>query len=349
MNQNEIMEYYGNTLKNKDDLATSACCPVELISSELIKNAIKDIDKEILNKYYGCGSPIPPLLDGLTVLDLGCGSGRDSYVVSKLVGENGKSIGIDMTENQIKVAQKHIKSQTKKFGYEKANVEFIKGYIEDLEKAGIKDNSIDLVISNCVINLSPDKEKVFSEIYRILKPGGELYFSDVFSDRRIPDNISTNTLLVDECLGGALYREDFRRLMQKSGFPDFRKVSEKKIDIGNKDIEEMTGNISFFSSTIRAFKIESLEDICEDYGQIATYKGTIPEHPNYFDLDDHHRFITGKPMLVCGNSTSMLQETRFSPHFDILGDRSTHFGPFDCVDEAYKESGSGCCGGSCGC
>lgn len=349
MNQDEIKKYYGNILKNSDDLATSACCPVESISSNLIKNALKEIDKEILSRYYGCGSPIPPLLDNLTVLDLGCGSGRDSYVVSKLVGEKGKSIGIDMTENQLKVANKHIKNQTKRFGFNSPNIEFINGYIEDLKSAGIDDNSIDVVISNCVINLSPDKEKVFSEIFRVLKPGGELYFSDVFTDRRVPEEISSNTLLVDECLGGALYKEDFRRLMLKVGFNDYRIVSDRLIILDNYEIEQIVGNIKFYSSTIRAFKLKTLEDICEDYGQIAIYKGSIPEHDHHFDLDDHHRFFKDKPMLVCGNSASMLQDTRFSPHFEIIGDRSRHFGPFDCGDLSKSNDNISCTGGNCCC
>ena len=91
----------------------------------------------------------------MTVLDLGCGSGRDVYVVSKLVGENGHVIGIDMTQEQLDIAKRHEESQKERFGYEKSNVDFRQGYIEDLSSAGIADASVDIVISNCVINLSP--------------------------------------------------------------------------------------------------------------------------------------------------------------------------------------------------
>ncbi len=97
---------------------------------------------------------------------------------------------------------------------------------------------------------------------------------------------------------------------------------------------------------MRAFKLDTLEDICEDYGQVATYRGTIPESPHAFTLDDHHTFRTGKPMTVCGNTASMLEETRFARHFEITGDRSTHFGPFDCGTGAARDSGSAgpaCC------
>ena len=105
--------------------------------------------------------------------------------------------------------------------------------------------------------------------------------------------------------------------------------------------------IDFYSMTIRAFKIESLEDVCEDYGQVATYLGTITERPHDFLLDDHHLFQTGKPTLVCGNTASMLSETRFRKHFEVTGNRLTHYGLFDCgptvnvVDSSG--AGSACC------
>lgn len=111
----------------------------------------------------------------------------------------------------------------------------------------------------------------------------------------------------------------------------------------------MVGMIDFYSMTVRAFKLNNLEDICEDYGQVAIYKGTISKHPHFFDLDDHHRFISGKPMLICGNTASMLQHTRFSEHFDIQGNKKTHYGPFDCAlsSENSENPDGGCRGGAC--
>ena len=102
------------------------------------------------------------------VLDLGCGTGRDVYMASYLVGEKGLVIGVDMTEEQLEVAQRHVTTQTERFGFAHPNVKFYHGYIEDLNALGIADNSIDAVISNCVINLSPNKEAVFAEIFRVL-------------------------------------------------------------------------------------------------------------------------------------------------------------------------------------
>ena len=135
------------------------------------------------------------------------------------------------------MANKYIDYHTNAFGYDKPNVEFRKGLIEDLKSsANILDNSLDCVISNCVINLSPDKERVFREVWRILRPGGEFYFSDVYSDRRIPEDLKKDKVLWGECLSGALYLEDFRRMMTKVGFNYYYTVSQSEITVGNEAI-----------------------------------------------------------------------------------------------------------------
>lgn len=347
--QQKVSEYYGKKLSSSADLKTSACCPADSMPS-YVHDVMPYIIDEVVNKFYGCGSPIPPAIEGCTVLDLGCGSGRDVFIASKLVGKNGFVIGIDMTDEQLKVAKRNLRAQMERFGYKRPNVDFRKGFIEDLKAIGIEDNSVDVVISNCVINLSPDKEAVFREIFRVLKPGGELYFSDVFSGRRVPEHLRNDPVLLGECLSGAMYIEDFRRLLRHLGCLDYRVVSKKRISLDNPEIEEKIGMVDFYSITIRAFKLDDLEDICEDYGQVAVYKGTIPGFPHFFELDDHHRFITGKPMLVCGNTASMLQNTRYALHFQVMGDRSTHYGPFNCapsvekpVDEEDTLSGGACC------
>jgi ubiquinone/menaquinone biosynthesis C-methylase UbiE len=347
-----VKNYYGRKLHGKADLLTNACCCSDELLHPAVKDIEKEIDNEVLTKFYGCGSPIPPALQGCKVIDLGCGTGKDVFIASRLAGPEGFVIGIDMTDEQLEVANRHLDSQMRRFGYSRPNVEFRKGYIEDLKEAGIEDDSIDVVMSNCVINLSEDKRRVFTEIFRVLKPGGELYFSDVFAGRRLPDDIVNDPLLHSECLGGAMYTEDFRRMMRNIGCLDYRIVASKKISLGNPRIELKAGMIDFYSMTIRAFKLDTLEDICEDYGQVAVYRGTIPGYLHAFDLDDHHRFITGKPMLVCGNTADMLQKTRFREHFRVTGDRSVHYGPFDCApahvkhndsNESRGEGGGACC------
>ena len=337
-----VKAYYGKELQSSSDLKTNACsCVVDIPADH--KEILSKIDSEITSKFYGCGSPIPSLLAGKTVLDLGCGTGRDAYLVSALVGETGKVIGVDMTEEQLGVAKAHIDGQMKAFGFSKSNIAFHLGKIEELDVLGIADNSVDVVISNCVINLSTNKEKVFSEIFRVLKPGGELYFSDVFTDRRLAASIRDDPVLYGECLGGAMYVEDFRRLLAKVGCRDYRVVERSTVTVTQKELKEKIGNASFVSLTIRAFKLP-LEDQCEDFGQVARYKGTIAGHKDTFMLDDHHVFIAGKPQLVCGNTALMLSATRYAEHFEIIGDTITHHGLFDCKEKISDlDDSGGCC------
>ena len=339
-----VKEYYGRVLQSTKDLKTTACCTTESFP-DYHKNILAQIDDEVISRFYGCGSPIPEALEGKTVLDLGCGTGRDVYLASKLVGPEGYVIGVDMTDEQLDVARRHLDTQMERFGFDQPNVDFRKGYIEDLKTLGIEDNSVDVVISNCVINLSPDKKSVYSEIFRVLKPGGELYFSDVFTDRRVPRNLMDDPVLYGECLSGALYIEDFRRILREIGCPDYRVVTGHDIEIEDPEIERKVGMINFRSLTIRAFKLDSLEDICEDYGQVATYLGTIPEVPHRFILDDHHTFHNGKPMLVCGNSAAMVQDSRFGEHFKVTGDKTVHYGAFDCepASASQGENQGSCC------
>ena len=322
----QVQDYYGTQLQTSQDLLTNACCTDDIPLAH--RRILAQLAPEVLDKYYGCGVCIPEAIEGLTVLDLGSGSGRDAYLLSKLVGEHGHVIGIDMTEEQLDVARRHIGFHTEQFGYAQPNVEFRHGYIEDLASAGIADNSVDLVVSNCVLNLSTDKEATYREIFRVLKPGGELFIADVFADRRVPETLRQDPILYGECLSGALYTEDFRRLLLRLGVSDYRLFSSRRLTINNAGIEAKVGNIGFYSLTVRAFKLD-IEDKCEDHGQVATYLGTVPGQPTQFVLDDHHTFETGRPMLVCGNTAAMVAHTRYAPHFQVLGDTSQHFGLFD--------------------
>jgi len=328
-----IKQYYGEVLKSSADLQTSACC-IDGAPPPHIRAALANVHDEVKARFYGCGSPIPLALKGAQVLDLGCGAGRDCYVLSQLVGPEGRVVGVDMTEAQLDVARKHLDYHRERLDY--ANVAFRTGYIEDLRTADIADASMDVVVSNCVLNLSPDKPRVFREIFRVLKPGGELYFSDVFADRRVPSDLAADPVLRGECLGGALYWEDFRRLLAGIGCADVRVVERRRLAINNPELENRTGSIGFCSATVRAFKL-ALEDRCEDYGQAAIYRGTIAEAPHVFVLDDHHRFETGRAMTVCGNTADMLSETRYAPHFEIVGGKSVHYGLFDCGPSSDNE------------
>lgn len=340
----DVRHYYGDVLQSSRDLRTGACCPTEAMAPAL-RALLDDVHPEVKDRFYGCGSPLPPALEGRTVLDLGCGTGRDVYLLSRLVGESGHVIGVDMTPGQLEVAIRHRDWHAQRYGHAHSNVSFHEGYIERLDACGIADASVDVVVSNCVLNLSPEKEKVFAEILRVLKPGGELYFSDVFADRRIPEALRSDPVLLGECLSGALYVEDFRRIMGRVGCADVRCVSQSPIPLLDARIEARIGMVNFRSMTLRAFRLP-MEDRCEDYGQVATYRGTIAGFPHAFVLDGHHRFETGKPLRVCGNTFDMLAASRFATHFTLLGDKGTHFGLFDCAPATATPPDS-CTTGSC--
>ncbi|NNE14427.1 MAG: methyltransferase domain-containing protein [Saprospiraceae bacterium] len=324
----EVQEYYGKELTSTDDLKTTACCTMTPPPEHIIE-VLGQIHDEVKDKYYGCGLTIPYQLKGLKILDLGSGSGRDCFIASKMVGQEGFVVGVDMTQEQLDVANKHIDYHTETFGYKYANTKFIKGNIETLDQLGLEKGSFDLIISNCVINLAEDKSKVLKDAYDLLKPGGEMYFSDVYSDRRIPRHLQEDKVLWGECLSGALYWNDFLNIAKNSGFIDPRNVESKPIEISNQALADKLGLIQFFSVTYRLFKLPKLESDCEDYGQAVSYKGTIEGLKNAYKLDDHHIFPTGKMMPVCGNTYMMLADTRFNDHFEFYGTWDTHYGIFE--------------------
>lgn len=347
--QEAVQKYYGETLTNSQDLQTNACC-TDAALPHFVKPLLARVHAEVKARYYGCGLVLPELLEGLTILDLGCGAGRDVYVLSQLVGEKGQVIGVDMTEAQLAIARKHEPYHRKAFGYKRGNVRFLHGDIARLDELELADASVDLIVSNCVINLAPDKAAVLREAFRVLKPGGELYFSDVYSDRRIPADLTRDPVLYGECLSGALYWNDFLQLARNSGFTDPRLADDRPVTIDNPELIEKTGNIRFYSATYRLFKLPGLELACEDYGQSVVYRGTIPHHAHAFRLDKHHFIETGRQFPVCGNTWRMLHDTRFIRHFDFYGDFGWHFGIFPgCgmgipfADTVAEQRQGGCC------
>ncbi|MEM7651406.1 MAG: methyltransferase domain-containing protein [Pseudomonadota bacterium] len=254
--QEKVQDYYGKVLETSEDLKTSACCVGEA-PEEYIQKLLKNVHETVQAKFYGCGTPLPHIKEGATVLDLGCGTGRDVYVLSQIVGEQGKVIGVDMTDEQLAVANEHIDWHMEKFEFETPNVEFKKGYIEDLKSIGIEDNSVDLIVSNCVINLSADKPAVFREIARVLKDGGQLYFADVFANKRIDEDLQRDPVLLGECLSGALTVADFEAMMAEEGIENIEYVSKRDMTIDDEDIKAKIGHIDFYSVTVQAFKGEA--------------------------------------------------------------------------------------------
>lgn len=320
--KDHLREYYGRTLKKTADLEKKACCANT--TSERFAEDLRLIPDEVKLRNYGCGCPIPyDDLTGLTALDLGSGAGLDSFLLSRLVGESGRVHGVDMTDEQLDVARNNRERVGRAFGYSRPNTEFHRDYLETAES--IASGSVDLVVSNCAINLSPFKDRVFKTIHRVLRQGGELYFSDIVADRHVPTELKQDQHLVAECLGGALYEHELHDVMKDAGLGDPRVVARTLVE------QDVSGYpIRFFSVTIRAFKVTPHFDRrCEDYGQIATYRGNCANQPARFLLDDHHIFEAGRPAPVCRNTARMLTETRFSRYFEVTPPRQ-HLGLFPC-------------------
>jgi SAM-dependent methyltransferase len=221
--------------------------------------------------------------------------------------------------------------------------------LEALDQAGIAAESIDIAISNCVINLSPDKPTVLKQVYRVLKSGGEFYFSDVFCDRRLPEKVRADRILYGECISGALYINDFLNAAHSAGFADVRWVESREIEVSRPEHKALIGDARFSSITWRCFKVDDLELSHENYGQSAQYKGTISEDAEYV-FDQIIRFKKGEKVSVCGNTAKILSHSWLGAHFDVFGDQSVHFGQFEgshpsILQKDCSDSGSSCCPG----
>ncbi len=214
------------------------CCPTGYSLSEL-----EGIPGDTIAISYGCGNPtaFADLREGESVLDLGSGGGIDCFIAAKKVGKTGRVIGIDMTEKMLEVANKNAENMEALLGYD--IIEFRKGLLEDLP---VESGSIDLVISNCVINLSPEKARVFAEIYRVLKSGGRFSISDIVSNKEVPEEMKMDEELWSGCISGALTKDEFLKAIKDAGFID---VSVEK---SNK-WKDVSG-IEFYSVTVRGRK-----------------------------------------------------------------------------------------------
>jgi len=191
----------------------------------------------------GCGNPVAlaSLKRGETVLDLGSGSGIDGFLAANKVGSRGKVIGVDMTEEMVNRA----KVLASKYGYK--NVEFRLGEIESLP---IENDSVDVVISNCVINLSPDKDQVFRETYRVLKPGGRIMISDIVTEEDLPEEVRQNFAAWAGCIAGALEKEKYLDTIRRAGFDSIRIISESSYAVNLT--QELRGKIT--SIQVEAYK-----------------------------------------------------------------------------------------------
>nr|XP_020495013.1 arsenite methyltransferase-like [Labrus bergylta] len=315
-----VKKYYGSLLESTVDVKTSApSCSLSCGMVKSVTDALSLIHPEVTKKFFGCGLPFAAKLEGCRVLDLGSGSGRDSYAYSKLVGPTGHVTGIDMTEELINTSRQYIEYHQKKFGYKEPNITFSQGYMEKLSEAGIQNDSMDVVLSNCVICLCADKRAVLQQAYNVLKEGGELYFSDMYASKVVPDHMTKDVVLWGEGLGGSMYWQDFITLAQSVGFSTPHLVSASRIVIYNCELKEKAGDISYASVTYRLFKLPKNAVLS---AATVTYKGTVADFPDQLVFDSSHSFKKDVAAEVDGEMAAILQSSRFITDFQIqMSDR----------------------------
>jgi len=375
-----VKSRYSNAAQARE---AALCCPVDYH-----REYLEVIPQEVIDKDYGCGDPSRHLREGETVLDLGSGTGKICFIATQVVGPTGRVIGVDMNDDMLAMARKHQGAVGDAIGYH--NVEFRKGRIQDLaldlEKLEeelrrhpiqdadsflgaearaeelrlqhplVADDSIDVVVSNCVLNLVDHgaKQQLFREIFRVLRRGGRAVISDIVSDEEVPEAMQQDPELWSGCISGALTEEGFLRAFEEEGFYGVRIL---KWD--GRPWQTVRG-IEFRSITVEAYK--GKQGPCHEHLQAVLYKGPFRELLD----DDGHRYVRGVRHAVCDKTFQLLQQPPYRDHFVFIEPREPvpagEQRPFDCDRTgrrhpretkglAYEETTppSRCCdGGECG-
>lgn len=295
------------------------CCPTNYENEDL-----SYIPKEILEVSYGCGSPISLAQpkDGEVVTDLGCGAGIDCFIAAKKVGIAGKVIGVDMTGEMLDKANKALEKVAGNLGF--LNCEFRQGYLEDVP---VESESVDLVTSNCVVNLSSDKSKVFKEIYRILKDGGRFVIADIVADKEVPVYMQSDQKLWSECIAGALTQSEFLVKVKQAGFYGLKILKNFKYKKAER--------IRFCSITVKGYKFKKGKN-CSYVGQYATYLGPYSEVRD----DDNHIFVRGLPIEICTDTANKLIKSPYKGQFMITNIEKDD-GPNPCCSS--QDESKPCC------
>jgi radical SAM protein with 4Fe4S-binding SPASM domain len=290
-----VRDFYSDAAEHAEP---SLCC-----TGGYVREDTAHIPQGALDISYGCGSPVPfaKIVPGETVVDLGSGGGIDCFVMAKMVGDCGHVYGIDMTDAMLKKANAFKGEVASNLGYDV--VEFRKGY---LEAVPLPDASAHVILSNCVINLSPNKPAVLREIWRILKDFGRVVISDIVSDQPIPRSIKSNPRLWGECVSGALTEAQYLSKLERSGFYG--------LSILKKSFwREVEGN-KVFSVVIVGFKFEKKSG-CDYIGQSAIYLG-----PMQAVMDEEgHLFPRNQPVEVCTDTAAKLQRPPYQSSFIVMG------------------------------
>lgn len=272
------------------------CCPTSYDMGHL-KTFIPE---EVLRISYGCGTPagLKTVRTGETVLDIGSGGGIDCFEASRLVGPSGRVIGLDMTDTMLEIARKNAAAVATNLGYSNSNVEFRKGLADAMP---VDDNTVDLIISNCVINLAPDKRKVFREMYRVAKPGGRFTISDIVADQTVPQYLVHDTQKWGDCLSGALTLTDYMNGMTAAGFLGIHLVKYSPWQV--------IDGIHFFSVTLTGYKLSPAAAISSV--QYATLRGPFSRV-----MDERGSvYERGVPRPIKPDEALLLSTPPFSEHF----------------------------------
>ncbi len=308
----KVREFYGEAAEEPQ---AELCCPVQPDPAE-----IDHIPREVIDRFYGCGSPIGAarIQPGETTLDLGSGAGIDVFTAARKLGKEGRAIGVDMTDSMLAVARECQPQVAANLGFDV--VDFRKGYLEEIP---VEDASVDLVTSNCVINLSPDKKRVLAEMWRVLRDHGRMVISDIVAEAEVPPEQRQDPRLWGECISGALTEDELLAFLERAGFYGIECLSRTFW----KEVE----GYRFFSVTVRAYKYEKRKG-CVFVGQQATYVGP------YKGVSDEegHFFPRGIAIEVCTDTAAKLCHPPYVGHFVV-------------TDPDGETIGTPCCGpgGSC--
>jgi SAM-dependent methyltransferase len=313
-----VQEFYARAAETPQ---AALCCPINYDGADTAH-----IPTEVIERFYGCGGPmsVAGVIPGETVVDFGSGAGIDVFIAAKQVGPEGRAIGVDMTDPMLGVAGQSQARVAEKLGYDV--VEFRKGFLEEVP---VEDGTADLVTSNCVINLSADKPKVFREMWRVLRDHGRIVVSDIVSEKKLPPELTVNVHLWGECISGALSEEKFMAELEKAGFFGLALLKKQFW----KEVE----GYDFFSITVRGFKFEKKAG-CVFKGHRAIYLG-----PYVSVMDEEgHLFPRGQAVEVCTDTLAKLSNAPYQGAFALIEPNGAA-PEIDSVGRADGACAPGCC------